>query len=69
MSERRSMMHTEDIELDEPGAEAVLGGAAVSHLTAEQAFEHGYEAIAVMLNGILMKNIETGKEIIVPDQR
>ena len=47
MSERQSPMHTEDIELDEPGAEAVVGGVAVKHITPEQAFKQGYEAIAV----------------------
>jgi hypothetical protein len=69
MSERHSTMHTEDIELDEPGAEAVVGGFAVKHMTPEQAFKQGYEAIAVMRNGTLMKNMKTGREIIVPDQK
>ncbi|MGH2850040.1 MAG: hypothetical protein ACRDLP_05430 [Solirubrobacteraceae bacterium] len=69
MSERESPIHTEDIELDEPAADAVVGGFAVKHLTPEQAFKQGYEAIAVMRNGTLMKNYKTGKEIIVPDQK
>ena len=69
MSERQSPMHTEDIQLDEPAAEAVVGGVAVKHLTREQAFKQGYEAIAVMRNGTLVKNYKTGKEIIVPDQK
>ena len=33
MSEGQSTMHTEDIELDEGGAEAVVGGVAVKHIT------------------------------------
>jgi hypothetical protein len=69
MSERQSPMHSEDIELDELGAEGVVGGVAVKHITPEQAFKQGYEAIAVMRNGTLMKNYKTGKEIIVPDPR
>ena len=69
MSEHRSTMHTEDIELDEAGAEAVVGGVAVKHITPEQAFKQGYEAIAVMRHGTLMKNYKTGKEIIVPDPK
>ena len=39
------------------------------HMTPEQAFKQGYEAIGVMRNGTLMKNYKTGKEIIVPDHR
>ena len=69
MSERQPPMHTEDIELDEAAAEAVVGGVAVKHITPEQAFKQGYEAIAVMRNGTLMKNYKTGKEIIVPDPK
>jgi len=69
MSERQSPMHNEDIELDEPGAEGVVGGVAVKQITPEQAFKQGYEAIAVMRNGTLMKNYKTGKEIIVPDPK
>jgi hypothetical protein len=69
MSERESTMHTEDIELDEAGAEGVLGGVAVRHITPDQAFKQGYEAIAVMRNGTLMKNYKTGEEIIVPDAK
>jgi hypothetical protein len=62
-------MHTEDIELDEPAPEGVVGGVAVRHITPDQAFKQGYEAIAVMRNGTLMKNYKTGKEIIVPDPK
>lgn len=69
MSEHQPAMHTEDIELDEAAAEAVVGGYAVKHITPEQAFKQGYEAIAVMRNGTLMKNYKTGKEIIVPDEK
>ena len=50
-------------------AEGVVGGVAVRHITPEQAFKQGYEAIAVMRNGTLMKNYKTGKEIIVPDPK
>ena len=69
MNERRSTLHTEDIELDERGAEAVIGGVATRHITAEQAFKEGYEAIAVMPHATLMKNMKTGKEIVVPDKK
>jgi len=69
MSERQSTMHTDDIDLDERDAEAVVGGVAVRHLTPEQAFKQGYEAIGVLRTGTLMKNMKTGKEIIVPDQK
>jgi len=41
MNERRSTLHTEDIELDETGAEAVIGRVATRHITAEQAFKGG----------------------------
>jgi hypothetical protein len=68
MSEGQSTMHTEDIELDESGAEAVVGGIAVKHITMEQAFKQGYESVACMKQGTLMKNLKTGKEIIVPDK-
>ena len=69
MSNDQQTMHTEDIELEEPDAQAVVGGVAVKHITPEQAFKQGYEAIAVMRNGTLMKNYKTGKEIIVPDPK
>ena len=69
MNEGQSTMHTEDIELDETGAEAVTGGVAVKHITAEQAFKEGYETIAVMPHAMLMKNLKTGKEIVVPDKK
>ena len=69
MTKDRSTMHTEDIELDATCAEGVTGGVAVKHITAEQAFKQGYEAIAVMPHATLMKNMKTGKEIIVPDKR
>ena len=66
MSEGQSTMHTEDIELDEAGAEAVVGGVAVKHITLEQAFKQGFKEIECMTNGTLMKNMKTGKEILVP---
>jgi len=66
VSQGQSTMHTEDIELDETGAETVTGGVAIKHITAEQAFKEGYEAIAVMPHATLMKNMKTGKEIVVP---
>jgi hypothetical protein len=69
MNKGQSTMHTEDIELDETGAEAVIGGFATKHITVEQAFKQGYETIAVMPHGFLMKNMKTGKEIIVPDPK
>ena len=43
MSEPESM-HTEDIELDETAAEAVIGGVAVKHITMARALKEGYEA-------------------------
>ncbi len=67
MSEGQSTMHTEDIELDESGAEAVVGGVAVKHITMHQALAEGYKALACVKQGTLMKNTKTGKEIIVPD--
>ena len=60
-------MHTEDIELDETAAEAVIGGVAVKHITVAQAMKEGYEQVACIRNGTLMRNEKTGKEIIVPD--
>ena len=69
MDKGRSTMHTEDIELDETGAEAVIGGVATKHITLEQAFKEGYETIAVMPHATLMKNLKTGKEIVVPDRK
>jgi hypothetical protein len=69
MNKGRSTIHTEDVELDETGAEAVIGGSATKHITAEQAFKQGYEAIAVMPHATLMKNMKTGREIVVPDEK
>ena len=69
MNKGESTMHSEDIELDEMGAETVTGGVAVKHITAEQAFKEGYEAIAVMPHATLMKNMKTGKEIVVPHKK
>jgi hypothetical protein len=67
MSELESI-HTEDIELDETGAEAVIGGVAVKHITMDRALKEGYESIACARNGTLMRNRKTGKEIIVPER-
>ena len=69
MNKDWSTMHTEDIELDETGADAVVGGVATEHITLEQAFKQGYETIAVMPDATLMKNMKTGKEIVVPDKK
>jgi hypothetical protein len=60
-------MHTEDIELDENAAEAVIGGVAVKHITMARALKEGYEAVACTKRGTLMRNEKTGKEIIVPE--
>jgi hypothetical protein len=68
MGEDQPTMHTEDVELDPTDAEAVVGGIAVKHITMERAIKEGYEQIASMRNGALMKNMKTGKEIIVPDR-
>jgi hypothetical protein len=65
MSDVSSTMHDEDIELDEGGAEGVIGGAA-KHMTMEQALKAGYTGIACTRQGTLMKNNKTGKEIVVP---
>jgi hypothetical protein len=76
MSEAESTMHTEDIDLDESGAESVIGGAGIykgdgasihrSHLTMSQAVKADYQPIACERDGItLMRNIRTGKEILV----
>ncbi len=65
MSDVSSAMHSEDIELDEGGAEAVVGGAA-KHMTLEQALKAGYTEIACKPHGTLLKNMKTGKEITVP---
>jgi hypothetical protein len=69
MNSGEPTMHTEDLELDETGAEAVIGGFATKHITAEQAFKQGFVAIAVMPHATLMKNMKTGQEIVVPDKR
>jgi hypothetical protein len=76
MSEAESTMHTEDIDLDESGAESVIGGAGIyksdgasihrSHLTMSQAVKADYQPIACERDGItLMRNVRTGKEILV----
>jgi hypothetical protein len=65
MSEAGSAMHSEDIDLDEGGAEAVLGGAA-KPMTLEQALKAGYTEVACKPHGTLVKNMKTGKEMTIP---
>lgn len=76
MSEPPAPVHTEDLELDESGAASVIGGAGTyksdgggmhkSRMTMSQAIRSGYEPIACDRNGMtLMKNMKTGKEILV----
>ena len=76
MSERRSRMHSEDLELEESGAESVIGGAGTykshgggidtSHMTMSQAIRAGYQPITCERNGVtLMRNMRTGREILV----
>jgi hypothetical protein len=67
MSQEQSTMHTEDIELDETGAEAVIGGANAhkSSMTMAQAVKAGYKPIACVVGGdTLMKN-KAGREILI----
>jgi hypothetical protein len=67
MSEVQSNLHSEDIELDEAGADAVLGGSIpVKHISEEQAFKEGYVAVGCAENGTVMRNKKTGADIIVP---
>jgi hypothetical protein len=75
MSEDKSTMHPEDIDLDESGAASVIGGASVykndgagihkSHMTMSQAVKAGYQPIACERDGTVMKNMKTGKEILI----
>jgi hypothetical protein len=57
-------MHSEDLELDDAGAEAVLGGA-MRQMTMEQALKAGYHEIACGQHGTLMRN-RKGEECLVP---
>jgi len=57
-------MHSEDIELDVDGAEAVIGGAG-KPMTMEQAVKDGYAEVACGEHGTVMRNAK-GKEIVVP---
>jgi hypothetical protein len=66
MSEAESI-HTEDIELDQSSADAVIGGIAVKHISVERALKEGYESMACTRQGTLMRNRKTGKEILIPD--
>ena len=64
MSDVSSAMHSEDIELDEGGADAVIGGAA-KHMTMEQAVKAGYREVACGQHGTVMQNAK-GTEIVIP---
>ena len=64
MSDVSSAMHSEDIELDDGGADAVVGGAA-KHMTMAQALKDGYTEVACERHGTLMRN-KKGQEIVVP---
>jgi hypothetical protein len=64
MSDVSSAMHSEDIELDEDGAEAVVGGAA-KNMTMAQAVKAGYSEVACEPHGTLMRN-HKGHEVVVP---
>jgi hypothetical protein len=65
MSDAKPAMHSEDIELDEDGAESVIGGAARSNMTLEQALKAGYHEVFCGKDGTLLRNGH-GKEIVVP---
>ncbi len=64
MSDVSSTMHNEDIELDDDGADAVVGGAA-KHMTMAQAVKAGYTEVACEPHGTLMRN-KKGQEVVVP---
>ena len=64
MSEAKSAMHSEDIELDEGDAEAVVGGAA-KRMTMGQAVRAGYREVACGQHGTVMQNAK-GNEIVLP---
>jgi hypothetical protein len=72
MSDPPSPMHTEDLELDERGAESVIRGAGTcksdgggihkSRMTMSRAIRSGYQPIACDRNGMtLMKNRRSGR--------
>ena len=65
MSEGKSAMHTEDIELDETTAESVVGGYAIRNITLEQALKQGCVEIECMRNGSLMRD-KKGHEFLIP---
>jgi hypothetical protein len=65
MSDGESVMHTEDIELDETTAESVVGGYAVRHITLDQALKQGCVEISCMRNGSLMRD-KKGHEFLIP---
>jgi hypothetical protein len=64
MSDVSSAMHSEDIELDEGGAAAVIGGAA-KNMTMAQAVKAGYSEVSCEPHGTLMRNSK-GHEVLVP---
>jgi hypothetical protein len=67
MSSDQSTIRAEDIELDESGAESVVGGAGpgpkLSRMTITEAEAAGYEPLTCEREGMLMKNKKTGKLI------
>ncbi|MGH2850041.1 MAG: hypothetical protein ACRDLP_05435 [Solirubrobacteraceae bacterium] len=65
MSEGKSVMHTEDIELDETTAESVVGGVAVRHITLQQALKQGCVELSCVRDGTLMRD-KKGHEFLIP---
>jgi hypothetical protein len=67
MSKEPSTVHTEDIELDDSGAESIVGGAGsrpqLSHMSITEAEAAGYVPLTCEREGMLMKNKKTGREI------
>lgn len=67
MSNEQSTVRAEDIDLDESGAESVVGGAGprpkLSQMTITEAEAAGYEPLTCEREGMLMKNRKTGKQI------
>ena len=67
MSDDQSAVQTEDIDLDEAGAESVVGGASRHHhkptMTVAQAEKAGYTAVECERDGMLMRNA-AGKEFV-----
>jgi hypothetical protein len=64
MSQEQSTTQTEDIELDEAGAESVIGGAGKKHMmTIEQAEKLGYKPVTCEAEGMVMENPTNGKKL------